>query len=113
MDQILAFLNNQQWAILAGMLVPFIYKYVPKFKNYSNELCTLLAALSAWAMNVFGPTPAHASVLGGALGAFGSIFIPALDALVCKLLHDAILNPAYKAFGVRKPLASVRAQPQA
>ena len=104
MDQILAFLNNQQWAILAAMLVPFIYKYFPAFKNFSNGLCTLLAALAAWATNVFGPTPAHAAIFGGALGGFASIFIPVIDALITKLLHDQVFNPAYKAVGLNPPL---------
>ena len=103
MDQILAFLNNQQFAIIAAMLVPFIYKYVPAFKTFSNGLCTVLAALAAWATNVFGPTPAHAAFLGGALGAVGSVFIPVIDALITKLLHDHIFNPAYKAVGLKAP----------
>jgi len=102
-DQIIAFLNNQQWAILAAMLVPFIYKYLPWFKNFSNGLCTLLAAISAWAVNVFGPTPAHAAILGGMLAPFGSIFLPVIDALVTKLFHDHVMNPAYKAVGLKAP----------
>lgn len=102
MDSIIAFLNNQQFAILAALVVPFIFKYVPAFKGISNELCTLLAALSAWATNVFAP-PAHAAFLGGALAGFGSIFIPFIDALVTKALHDHIFNPAYKAVGLKTP----------
>lgn len=102
MQGIIDFLNNQQFAILAGLVVPFVYKYVPAFKKLSNEACTILAALSAWATNVFVGT-AHASFLGGALAGFGSIFIPAIDALITKLLHDNIFNPAYKALGIKTP----------
>lgn len=102
MDSILHFLQNQQFAILAGLLVPFIFKYFPAFKDFSNELCTLLAALSAWAANVFVGT-AHAAFLGGALAGFGGIFIPFIDALITKLLHDNVFNPAYKALGIKKP----------
>lgn len=100
MDSVLAFLNNQQYAILAAIVVPFVFKYFPACKKISNELCTLLAAASAWATNAFAPD-AHAAFLGGALGLFGGIFVPAIDALITKLLHDKILNPAYKVFGMK------------
>src|SRR6267142_2560619 len=102
MNSILAFLQNQQFAVLAALVVPFIFKYFPAFKKLSNELCTLLAALSAWAANVF-VGQAHAAFLGGALGGFASVFIPLIDALITKLLHDNVFNPAYKALGVKKP----------
>lgn len=104
MESVLAFLNNQQFAILAALVVPFLFKYIPAFKGISNDLCAILAALSAWATNVFGPQEAHAAFLGGALGTFGSIFIPAIDALITKVLHDHLLNPAYKVLGVKKPV---------
>lgn len=107
MDSILAFLNNQQYAILAALAVPFIFKYLPAFKGYSNDLCALLAAAAAWATNVFGPTEAHAAFMGGVLGTIGCIFIPAIDALVTKLFHDHLLNPAYKVFGLKKPEGTV------
>jgi hypothetical protein len=102
MDSILAFLNNQQFALLAALVVPFLFKYIPAFKGISNQLCALLAALSAWATNAFVP-PAHAALLGGALAGFGSIFIPFIDALITKVLHDHVFNPAYKAVGLKTP----------
>lgn len=106
MESILAFLENQQFALLAAMIVPFIYKYVPWFKGFSNELCALLAALSAWAINVFAPEQAHAgqvAIFGGILSPVATIFVSALDAIVTKFAHDWILNPAYKAVGLKKP----------
>jgi len=102
MDSILAFLNNQQVALVCAMLVPFLYKYLPVTRNLSNGFCTLLAAASAWAANVFAP-PAHAAIFGGALASFGTIFIPFVDALITKLFHDHIFNPAYKAMGLKPP----------
>lgn len=102
MDSILAFLQNQQFAILAALVVPFLFKYLPATKGLSNDLCTILAALSAWCTNVF-VGHADAAFLGGALGFLGGIFIPAIDALITKVLHDHVFNPAYKALGVKKP----------
>ena len=103
MQGILDFLQNQQFAILAAMLVGLLYKFVPAFKKLSNELIPILAALAAWLTNVFGPTPAHASVFGDALRGFGGVFLPLADAAVSKLIHELFLRGAASAVGLKKP----------
>ena len=102
MDQILAFLNNQQYAIILGSVVGVVMRFLPAFKNVSNEVTPFLVVLTAWATNVFGPGEAHAAFLGGALGSLGSIFIPVMDMAVSKFLHETILRGLYKGLRLKK-----------
>lgn len=106
MDQILAFLNNQQYAIIAGTLVGIIFKFFPAFKDWSNAIIPFLVALTAWAVNVFGPAPAEAAFLGGALKHLGGIFVPVFDAVAAKFIHDFLLRGALSTIGVKKPESS-------
>lgn len=107
-DSVAAFLTNQQFALLGAMIVPFIFKWSPKFKAFSNELCRFLALASAFAINVFQPAQANAAIFGLNLG---SVFNPillfgvsAVDAALTEWIHDKFANPLWKALGLKKPV---------
>jgi hypothetical protein len=103
MDGVIAFLNNQQYAILAAMAVGILVKYLPFLKGVSNEGIPFLAALTAWVTNVFGAPEVQAGVLGGVLGGIGGIFVPVIDAAVSKFVHETLLRGLWKAIGLKKP----------
>lgn len=107
LHQILAFVQNQSVALAFAFVLPFVWKYFPAFKDQSNEICTFLAALAAALANLLGATPGNSAILGGALaGIFGPIAaatLGAIDSAIMKQVHDHLLNPLWKALGLKKP----------
>lgn len=108
MDSILAFFTNESFAVVAGLVVGVIYKFVPALRNLSNQMIPLLTAATAFLVHALGPAEAHAGILSGVAGTFGGIFLPVVratvDSIVAKWVNEHMLRGALDAAGWRKPI---------
>lgn len=105
--EVINFLSNETYSVIAVTILGILFKFLPQFKSWSNEIIPFLGVVVAWLTKVFMPETANAGILDGivkgVLSPLAPLVLSVVDVSLSKFLHETILRGLATALNVKKP----------
>lgn len=93
---LIAFFSSRANATVAGIIAGLLFKFVPAFKNFTNEWIPVLTAVTSFLVQLVEPSTAQAGFFGDLLrtsaGVLAPVVLSAIDSRVSKFVFDGWLR---------------------